>query len=418
MINKPYYKTPPDGSYFFGFHDVSPWNKKNNYIILHKLAKETNSLPSINDLADIVSVNLLNKKITKIGDTNAWNYQQGSRLMWYPHLEDSVIFNFRDKDNQLSSKVLNLNGDVIKKFDFTINSLHPKKTIGVTINYERLRFFFPAYGYATLNNINDLPDTKSDGIWLVDFDTNIKELIISINEVASFLNIDSIKEKSLFLGHCSFNPSGEKFIFLARYFTDDKSGMFTSMLSYCLKTKKIKLLVSGKVSHYDWINDTELLVWMRNSKLAKAIINNDLTKFKSISFILNLLRKYKPKFLYKNFKDAFYLISTENNKKIPFLKDELTCDGHQMTSFDGNWLIVDQYPNKDKRIPINLINLETHKLKKIYEFNYETNIKNSDLKCDAHPRWSTNNEFIGVDIFENNLRSFQIINVKDIKKQF
>ena len=133
MINKLYYKTPPDGSYFFGFHDVSPWNKKNDYIILHKLAKETNSLPSINDLADIVSVNLLNKKITKIGDTNAWNYQQGSRLMWYPHLEDSVIFNFRDKDNQLSSKVLNLNGDVIKKFDFTINSLHLKKTIGVTL---------------------------------------------------------------------------------------------------------------------------------------------------------------------------------------------------------------------------------------------------------------------------------------------
>ena len=418
MINKPYYKTPLDGSYFFGFHDVSPWNKKNNYIILHKLAKESNSLPSLNDLTNIVSINLQNKKITKIGDTNAWNYQQGSRLMWYPHIEDSVIFNFRDKDNQLSSKVLNLNGDVVKKFDFTIYSLHPKKTIGVTINYERLRFFFPAYGYATLNKINDLPDTKSDGIWLVDFDINIKKLIISINEVANFLNIKTDKEQRLFLGHCSFNPSGEKFVFLARYFMDDKSGMNTYMLSYCIKTKQIKLLVSGKVSHYDWINDTELLVWMRNNKIAKAIINNDFTKLKPVSFILNLLRKYNPKFIYKNLNDAFHLISTENDKKIPFLKDKLTADGHQMTSFDGDWLVVDEYPNKDKKIPINLINLKTHKLKKIYEFNYETNIKNTDLKCDAHPRWSTNDEYIGVDIFENSLRSFQIINVKDVKKKF
>ena len=142
MISKPYYKTPLDASYFFGFHDVSPWNKKNDYIVLHKLAKETNSLPSVNDLTDIVSINLQNKEITKIGDTSAWNYQQGSRLMWYPHIEDCVIFNFRDKENQLSSKVVNLKGDVVKKFDFSINSLHPKKPMGVTINYERLRFFF------------------------------------------------------------------------------------------------------------------------------------------------------------------------------------------------------------------------------------------------------------------------------------
>ena len=59
---------------------------------------------------------------------------------------------------------------------------------------------------------------------------------------------------------------------------------------------------------------------MRNNKFAKAVIINDLTKFKLISFILNLLRKYRPKFLYRKFNDAFYLISTENNKKTPFLK--------------------------------------------------------------------------------------------------
>ena len=418
MISKIHYKTPPDGSYFFGFHDVTPWNKNNNYIALHRLFRETNSLPGPNDLADIVTVNLLNKKITKISETNSWNYQQGSRLMWFPHIEDTVIFNFRDNHNRFSSKVVNLNGDVVKKFDFTINSLHPKKPIGVTINYERLRLFFPAYGYATINNTKNLPDTKSDGIWLIDFDTNIKQLIISINEVATFLNIDDTKEQKLFLGHCSFNPCGEKFIFLARYFNDDNSAMNTNMFSYCLITKKLKLLASGKVSHYDWINNTDLIVWMRNNKFAKAVINNDLTKFKLISFILNFLRKYRPKFLYRKFNDAFYLISTENNKKTPFLKDKLKADGHQMTSFDGNWLIVDQYPSKDNKIPINLINLKTQKSKQIFEFNYETNNTNSDLKCDAHPRWSNNDKFIGVDIFEKNLRSFQILNVDDFKKEF
>jgi len=83
LINKLYYKTPLDGSYFFGFHDVSPWNKKNNYIILHKLAKESNSLPSLNDLTDIVSINLQNKKITKIcKKISIWNIPW---RRWFKH---------------------------------------------------------------------------------------------------------------------------------------------------------------------------------------------------------------------------------------------------------------------------------------------------------------------------------------------
>ena len=121
MINKLFYKTPADSSYFFGFHDISPWNNKNDHVILHRLAKENNCLPTVNDVVDIVSINLLNNKITKIGDSNAWNYQQGSRLMWYPYMDDHVIFNFRDKNNKLSSKVVNLKGDIVKQFDFTIN---------------------------------------------------------------------------------------------------------------------------------------------------------------------------------------------------------------------------------------------------------------------------------------------------------
>jgi len=418
LINKLFYKTPADSSYFFGFHDISPWNNKNDHVILHRLAKENNCLPTVNDVVDIVSINLLNNKITKIGDSNAWNYQQGSRLMWYPYMDDHVIFNFRDKNNKLSSKVVNLKGDIVKQFDFTINSLHPKKPIGITINYERLSFFWSAYGYANLNKIDDLPDSKSDGIWMNDFEASTKKIIITINEVAEFLKIDDKKEQELFLCHCSFNPTGDKFVFLARYFLSDKSGMLTNMLSYCLNTKKIKLLASGKVSHFDWINDTELLVWMRNSKFAKVIIDNNLTKYQPVKFMINLLRKYKPKSLYKGLNDAFYFISTENDKKIPFLKDKLESDGHQMTSFNSEWMIIDEYPDNNKKIPLHLINLKTHDIKKIYEFDYETNINDSDLKCDAHPRWSTNDEYIGVDIFENNLRSFQILNVKDEKNKF
>ena len=115
------YKTPDDGSYFFGFHDISPWNKKSDHIILHKLDKETNSLPSMNDKVDLVSINLLNNEIKKIDETKSWNYQQGSRLMWYPYLEDHIIFNYTNEDKSICSKVVNLKGETIKKFDSIFN---------------------------------------------------------------------------------------------------------------------------------------------------------------------------------------------------------------------------------------------------------------------------------------------------------
>ena len=410
------YKTPDNGSYFFGFHDISPWNKKNDHIILHKLNKETNSLPSMNDKVDLVSINLSNNKIKKIDETKSWNYQQGSRLMWYPYLEDHIIFNYRNEDKSICSKVVNLEGETIKKFDFTINSLHPFEPLGVTSNFERLRIFFPAYGYASHKKISDLIDIKNDGIWLLDFQKNSKKLLISIDEISDFLKIDKQIRNKVFLGHCLFSPLGNKFIFLCRYFNSDNSGMITYMINYELHTKKIQLLASGKISHFDWIDNDDLLVWMRDSNFAKKMLKNDLTKYTFFKKTFDLIRKFKPKIFHKVFKDAFYIISTKNDKKIPFLENLLNTDGHPMTSFDGDWLIVDTYPNKDKKIPLYLVNLKNLKNTKICDLKYETNIENSDLKCDAHPRWSTNDKFIGVDTFENNIRRFQILDISQIKK--
>ena len=46
-----------------------------------------------------------------------------------------------------------------------------------------------------------------------------------------------------------------------------------------------------------------------------------------------------------------------------------------MTSFDGDWLIVDTYPNKDKKIPLYLVNLKNLKNTKICDLKYEQTLK-------------------------------------------
>ena len=85
--------TPLNKHHFFGYYDKSTWDSSGRYF----LGLETDfidHLPSKTDKAKIILIDLKKNETKIIGETNAWNWQQGCMLQWLPpKYKKKIIYN-------------------------------------------------------------------------------------------------------------------------------------------------------------------------------------------------------------------------------------------------------------------------------------------------------------------------------------
>ena len=84
VIEKPTILTPDDGyHYFFGYYDLPATDLSGRHLC-HRVSF-MDRLPTAEDLAEIGY--LEDGRFVKIGETSAWNFQQGAMLQYHPSKE-------------------------------------------------------------------------------------------------------------------------------------------------------------------------------------------------------------------------------------------------------------------------------------------------------------------------------------------
>ena len=406
--------TPLDFDHSVGFHDIRPFNKiKNNLIVLHRYPlKSLGFKGDNNDKIDICLWDFFNSKIEKIDETNIWSWEQGSRLQWLD--ETNLIFN-QSQNQDPSSVIYNTINNKSRKLNTCVYSTNNNGLI-LSINYSRLWKLWRSYGYNKLNDISKNINEKkpnNDGIFLSDLNNN-RKLILSIDRAVKLCGLENIN-RDFFLCHPTFNPSGDKFISLLRYFND--SGALISYL-ICTDIKKEKniILVREKVSHFEWINDKEIFVWCRNlnQKIIKLRNNSFLEKkiFPSIRKILNFSgMNIKNKILTND----YHLINIEEPSKIIRLNNKsLNEDGHPQISPDKKFLITDTYADNKGYMKLLLLNINTKKVYVLGEFKIAEYLKKNNLKYDLHPRWDNSGSLISIDSSHVGSRQSFILNIEKL----
>ena len=97
--------TSKDYDHSVGYHDIKPFNKVNDKLIpLHRYPLN-NTNQSNNLKVDICLWNYQSSIVEKIDETNAWSWEQGSRLQWLN--ENELIFN-KIIEEKLSSCIYNI----------------------------------------------------------------------------------------------------------------------------------------------------------------------------------------------------------------------------------------------------------------------------------------------------------------------
>tara|TARA_B110000046_G_scaffold175713_1_gene200612 strand:- start:538 stop:1800 length:1263 start_codon:yes stop_codon:yes gene_type:complete len=403
--------TPCNYDHSVGYHDIKPFNKKNNSLIaLHRYPLNTVDVEKSN-LIDICLWDFKKNKFDIIDQTNAWSWEQGSRLQWVD--SNQLIYN-KTKNGKLGAYLYNVETGNKKILENPVYSIVNNNYL--TLNYNRLWSLWKNYGY----NINQKKITienkpSNDGVFLCDFDNN-KKLVLSIKEAVKICGLEEI-DKKFFIAHPTLSPDGNKFVSLLRFF--NSSGILISYFIFTdLENKESKVLATEKATHFEWINNNSIIVWSRslNKAFTRIRLNNFTEKY-VVQNLKKILRFFNPKIKQRILSTHFYLIDLNGIKKNKILDvNTLTEDGHPQISNNGKYLIIDTYANNIGFQKLMLYDIKNDKTYYIGEFKVAKYLLENNLKYDLHPRWDNEDNLISIDSSHNGSRQSYVIDIKKLIK--
>ncbi len=332
---------------------------------------------------------------TKIGETTAWNWQQGCRLQWIPGSSNEIIWNDRSDDGKkLISRIYNINSKKTRILPFPVYTISPDGKTALSINFERI-----VHEGCKYVGINDPYKNKwapdEIGIWKMDMKSGKLELIKSVKDMAKHmypyeLPPDTTKRK-LYIFREGFNPSGNRFIAFVKDAITTQPGRNearTEGFSMDLNGNDIRYFYK-QPSHHFWLNDHE-------------IMDNGFHPDPETGFTVR----------------GYFRFEDDGSGK-PKEKYFDAPNGHITLHKNGEWILTDTY-NIDGHIHLYMYHLPTKKLVPLadliyklggYLFPYDPGI----FRVDLHPRFTPDGKQVSIDSSHEGFgRQLYLIDISEI----
>ncbi len=357
--------------HFFGYYGMSTWNKSETKMVCMESSFQ-DRMPEPGETATIGLVNPVTGAFSPITKTLAWNLQQGSLLHWNPlEPDDEIIYNDQSGNELVSVKLNVTNGN--KSFlPRPISGVATKGKYALSLTYGRLGRLRAVVGYAgAVDPFANEAHPKQDGVFLIDLKTNETRLIISIAEVfeKSVAEYPELVKRHLWLDHTVINPSGTRFLFLARS-KNEKGKLDSAMFTVSIDGTDLRQVIpfGTSVSHFGWRNDREIIA----------------------TFILPGETQIKH-FLFKD-GESDYQVVGEN-----FIID----DGHCTFSPNGRLMATDRTQDESNSRSLWLYDMELNQGMILCDIPYpDDKYLHTDTRCDFHPRWNPSGNKICFDAID------------------
>ena len=194
-------------------------------------------------------------KWTKIGETTAWNWQQGNRLQWRPG-SDQIVWNDRSDDGKkFVCRAYNFRTGARRTLPRPIYDLSPDGTTALTHDFERMNLF-KGTEYVGIEDpyAKEFAPSKT-GIWKMNMNSGDAELILSLERMAAI----AYSKRTPSSGHLYFfregwNPSGTRLV----TFIKDPVNNLSQAYSLTPQGTDVRYLYYGP-SHHAWRDDNHII---------------------------------------------------------------------------------------------------------------------------------------------------------------
>ena len=415
----PIFKTPSTGHYFFGYYDKSPFDFANQKLLSQKVGF-MDRMPDKEDILEVGYFDWQNgNKFIKLIETKAWNWQQGCMLQWIgPDFKSRIIYNDRI-DGRFVSIIMDIETREKTVLPMAVYTVRSDGKYALCIDNERHYWFRGGYSYQGIAN----PDKKKvldkkDGIWLLDIERKEAGQIINIMDLMKIKPLSNMKGATQYLEHLMFSPSGKRFCFLHRWQIAD-GGIYARFYTANMDGSEVYLLNdSGRMSHFCWRNENELLAWCG---LPTTI--NRLRKYKNLVkyFIKPLLPLYH-RLVQENLGiskaitgDNYVLFKDKSDLTTKIGAETLCEDGHPtFCPSNKDWFVSDTYQDDREYRRLFLFNMREGKRVDVAQLKSNPNLDNSPLRCDLHPKWSYSGKYICIDTVHEGHRQMYVFGVEKI----
>ncbi len=375
-VNGPIQITGNDKEHLFAsYYGINSFDRSQRYAtvletdIKYKLPDET-------EPATLGLINLETKEFIPLTQTYAWNFQQGCMAHWLATSPDSLIIYNDFRGGKYVSVIMNVHTKKeIKTIPYPVSAVSPDGKEAVSINFSRLRLTRPDYGYGG-NGQDPQADISlpgNDGLFLINLDTGESKLLVSLEQVKDL--VPPIQDGNIgWFNHTLFSREGSKIFWLSRQM-DGKRRKTTSLTVNRDGTDLRRCFPDNwEGSHFDWLNDNELMV----------------------------TANYEG----KQFAHVLFTIGKQDFKRIG--NGLLDYDGHGTFSPDQKWMVTDTYPGSGLyEQKIFLMDMKTQAIISLGRFVEPVGFKEF-WRCDIHCRWSPKGDIIGFNSTNSGSRQVYI----------
>ncbi len=385
---------------WFGYYDKWQVDVSGQYVLGNEVDLFFRS-PKPDDVLKVGLIDLENdNQWQEIGQSSAWGWQQGCMLQWVPGSKEEVIWNARLED-QFVSIIHNIRTGKRRILPNPVYTLSPDGKFGFGVDFGRLQFFRPGYGYAT--KMSSVPEKAPDdtGIYRMDLQSGDTDLILSYADVAAIDRpLGSVADNYHWINHLLVSPSGKKLIFLNRSRPYPTPEEYAKAVGRKLRgdekyvTRAITvdtdgsnlypLNDSGIFSHFIWEGDEKITAWAKPEDKDQA---------------------------------AFYVFQDKSKKYEIIGEKEMARNGHNtyVPNTNYEWILNDSYPVGKERIQeLYLFHVPTKRKVVLGKFHEPAKFT-GEWRCDLHPRCNQQGTMVFFDsTHEGGKRQMYAIDIAEL----
>ena len=398
--------TQAPAHHFFGYYEKTPWSPDGRYLLAHRTDFAGRD-PEPGERATIGMIDIEDGyRFIELDTTSEWSWQQGSMLQWLGSAAgesgNRIIYNrVPDEGGRPTAIIRDVDSGETQPLDDSIYAVTPDGSQAVTLDFHRLQWLRPGYGYASARPTEHRDPAPTDsGISHIDLATGEPTLLLSIRDIAHHDPISERHDCPHWVNHLQINTDGTWFSFLHRWNpTDDayrRTGLRTRLMACRLDGSDLHSLCDTRsFSHYDWRDPSTILGWA-NAPLPES----------------SLARNTDPEP-----EKHFYYFTVHGEQSAPVAPDTMLVDGHcsysPTSTPDGGrvWVLNDTYEDKEWMRTLYLWNESTGERHDLGRFLGQPKSWPREARCDLHPRWNRDGTQVCIDSAHTSTRQMYTLDV-------